>query len=208
MASPDPNKPLGDRDRVERDVGAGVGYGWIWILIAIIIILVVWFGGFGWGSYGGWWWGNRPRTAVVQPNTANGQNAGLATNGQPAGNNAALGGAGVQILTATNKQAFVGQPFDIRNVPVQNTSNKQAFWIGANNIPPMLVVIQGNNSNSANPNVQQGDRVNVTGTVTRAPSAANAKNMWKLSDDDANRLEQQGVYIQATEVQAAQATQP
>jgi len=56
----DPNRPLGDRDRVEREVGARVGYGWIWIWIAIIIILVIWFGGFGWGGYGGWWWGNRP----------------------------------------------------------------------------------------------------------------------------------------------------
>src|SRR6185312_2411970 len=53
----DPNRPLGDRDRVEREVGARVGYGWIWIWIAIIIILVIWFGGFGWGGYGGWWWG-------------------------------------------------------------------------------------------------------------------------------------------------------
>lgn len=96
MASPDPNRPLGDRDRVERDVGAGIGYGWIWIWIAIIIIIVIWFGGFGWGGYGGWWWGRRPQTAVVQPNPANGQNGSLATNGQFT--NGALGGAGVQIL--------------------------------------------------------------------------------------------------------------
>lgn len=208
--APGPNKPLGDRDRVEREVGAGVRYGWIWIWIAIIIILVIWFGGFGWGGYGGWWWGNRPQRALVQPNPANGQNAGLATNGQPGGNNMALGGAGVQILTAANKQAFVGKPFGIRNVPVQdtNSNNKRVFWIGANNIPPMLVVLEGNNDTTTNTNIQQGERVNVSGTVARAPSAADAKNMWKLSDDQAKRLEQQGAYIQATEVEVGQAAQP
>src|SRR5690348_2288037 len=108
----DPNRPLGDRDRVEREVGARVGYGWIWIWIAVIIILVIWFGGFGWGGYGGWWWGSRPQSSVVQPNPANGQNAGLATNGQPApaGSATAVAGSGVQILTATNKQPYINQP--------------------------------------------------------------------------------------------------
>lgn len=205
MASPDPNKPLGDRDRVEREVGARVGYGWIWIWIAIIIILVIWFGGFGWGGYGGWWWGRHPQTSVAQPNPANGQNAGLATNGQPT--NGALGGGGVQILTSANKQAFVGKRFSISDVPVQQTNGNQAFWIGANNISPMLVVFEGNN-NTSNAGIQQGARVNVTGMVARAPSAANAKRMWKLSEEDANRLEQQGAYVQASRVEAAQATQP
>lgn len=202
MAAPDPNKPLGDRDRVEREVGARVGYGWIWIWIAIIIILVIWFGGFGWGGYGGWWWGDRPQTAVVSPNAANGNNAGLATQGQST--NGALGGAGVQILTSTNKQAFIGKPFSILEVPVQQTNGNQAFWIGANNIPPMLVVLEGNNNTTTNADIQQGSRVNVTGKVARAPSAADAKRMWKLSDDDANRLEQQGAYVQASQVQSAQ----
>ncbi len=201
MASPDPNKPLGDRDRVEREVGARVGYGWIWIWIAVIIILVIWFGGFGWGGYGGWWWGRRPQTSVVQPNPANGQNAGLATNGEPS-TNGALGGAGVQILASANKQAFIGKPFSILDVPVQQTDGNQAFWIGGHNVPPMLVVREGNTITNAN--IQQGARVNITGVIARAPSAAEARRMWKLSDNDANRLEQQGAYVQASQVEATQ----
>ena len=203
MASPDPNKPLGDRDRVEREVGARVGYGWIWIWIAIIIILVIWFGGFGWGGYGGWWWGRRPQAAVVQPNAANGNNAGLATRGRPS-TNGALAGAGVQILTSTNKQAFVGKPFSIVDVPVQQTNGNRVFWIGANNIPSMLVVLEGDQNTTANADIEQGSRINVTGTVERAPSAAEARRMWKLSDDDAKRLEQQGAYVQASQVQSAE----
>ncbi|HET8637294.1 MAG TPA: hypothetical protein VFL96_10625 [Acidobacteriaceae bacterium] len=202
----DPNRPLGDRDRVEREVGARVGYGWIWIWIAIIIILVIWFGGFGWGGYGGWWWGHRPRTALVGPNQANG---GPAINGQPApgGSPAAVTGSGVQILTSANKQPFVGQPFVINNVPVQNAANDRAFWIGANDNDTMLVVLTGNQNNARNSNAQKGVRVNISGTVERAPSAEQAKRMWSLSDDDAKKLEQQGVFVQATQVEAGPAGQ-
>lgn len=206
----DPNRPLGDRNKVEREVNARVGYGWIWIWIAIIIILVIWFGGFGWGGYGGWWWGNRPRTAVVGPNPANGQNAGLAPNGQPApaGSAAVITGSGVEILAATNKQFYINQPFGIRNVPVQKTTNNRAFWIGANDSDTMLVVLTGNQNNTGNSNIQNGIRVNISGTVERAPSAGQAKRMWALSDDGTKKLEQQGVFVQATQVQAGQGGQP
>jgi len=202
----DPNRPLGDRDRVEREVGARVGYGWIWIWIAIIIILVIWFGGFGWGGYGGWWWGNRPRTALVGPNQANGRPA-ITGQPAPAGAAAAVTGSGVPILTAANKQIYIGQPFTISNVPVQKTANDRAFWIGANDNDTMLVVLTGNQNNAGNSNVQNGVRVNISGTVERAPSAEQAKRMWSLSDEDAKKLEQQGVFVQAAQVEAGPAGQ-
>ena len=189
MASPDPNKPLGDRDRIERDVGARVGYGWIWIWIAIIIILVIWFGGFGWGGYGGWWWGRR-NAQIVEPAITT------------------LNGSGVAVLNATNKQPFVGRPFNVRNVPVQSVINDHVFWIGTGNAAPMLVVLQGANNTAANANIAQGDTINVIGTVQKAPTAAIAKQQWSLNDDQANRLQQQGAYIQASEVEAFQAMQP
>lgn len=205
MASPnDPNKPLGDHEKVAREVGAHVRYGWIWIWIVIIIILVIWFGGFGWGGYGGWWWGSHPHTAVLP----NGPNAAVPANpppgiGQPesAGSHAALGGDGVQILTAADKHHFIKQPFVIRHVPVQKTNSDKAFWIGINNSDTMLVVLTGD---AANGKIQQGQRVNVTGRVSRAPSAENAKRMWSLSDEDAKRLEEQGAFVQATQVQTDQ----
>lgn len=203
MALEDPNNPLGDRRKVEREVGGTMRWGWIWILIAIIIILVIWFGGYGWGTSGGWWASrSRPRLAPA-PNENAQQNPTPLTQGQQA-NSAALGGDGVQILTSTNKSALVGQPFDIRNVPVEEKDGQRALWIGANNIQPMLVVLVGNNAANADAAIAQGSRIDVTGTVERAPSAQIAQKQWQLSADGAKRLEQEGAYVQATIARPAQ----
>lgn len=192
-----PNDPLRDNRRFERDDigrGAGAGWVWIWVWIVIIIILVVWFGGWGWGGYGGWWWGNR-NVGVVQP--LNGNTAGAINNGAgvalPAGN-------GVAVLNATDKHPFVDKPFSISNIPVQNKVNDHVLWVGMNNSTPMLVVLTGAGNSAANANVSESNRVNITGTVEKAPSKDQAQHDWQLSDDDANRLEQEGAYVQAAQV--------
>lgn len=46
--------------------------------------------------------------------------------------------------------------------------------------------------------------IDVTGKVQKAPPAAQAKQQWGLSDADVNRLEGEGVYVQATQVQSAE----
>lgn len=191
---PDPNnEPLRDTRQVGREVGGGVRWGWtwiwVWLLILAFIVAIAWFGGWGWAGYGGWWWGNR-NAQIVQPATTQ------------------LMGSGVAVLNATNKQPFVGRPFNVTNVPVQNIVNDHAFWIGTRNIAPMLVVLEGANNTTANANIAQGDHINIVGTVEKAPPAAQAKQQWSLNDDQARQLEQQGAYIQASEVEAAQATQP
>lgn len=199
MASPDdPNKPLGDRDKVEREVGAGMRWGWIWVVILIIVILVVWFGGFGWGTSGGWFASrhNPPLAATPAANTPTMQGQ------QP--NATAVSGDGVQILTATNKAALIGEPFDIRNVPVKEKAGDHAIWIGANDIEPMLVVLMGDQAAATVGGVAQGSRVDVTGTVERAPSAEIASKQWSLSADGARRLEQEGAYVQATVIRPTQ----
>jgi hypothetical protein len=144
-------------------------------------VAIVWFGGWGWAGYGGWWWGNR-NAQIVQPSVST------------------MNGSGVAILDATNKQPFIGQPFNVRNVPVQSIANDHALWVGPNGATPMLVVLAGNNNTAANTNISQGSRININGTVQKAPPAAQAEQQWSLSGDDANRLEQQGAYIQTTEV--------
>lgn len=191
--NPDPRQtgrrgpePLRDTRRVDRDVGAGMRYGWawmwVWLLILAFIVAVVWFGGWGWAGYGGWWWGNR-NAQITQPNTTTTMN-----------------GSGVAVLNATNKQPYVGQPFTVSNVPVQAVVNDRALWVGASGEPPMLVVLTGSNNTTANANISQGSRININGTVQKAPLATQAKQQWSLSDDDAGQVEQQGAYIQATEV--------
>lgn len=202
MASP--NDPLRDNRRVERDDigrGGGAGWIWIWIWIIIIIILVVWFGGWGWGGYGGWWWGNR-NVRVVQPLNGNGNNAGAINNG--AGAEPLPTGNGVAVLNATDKTPFVGKPFSVSNVPVQNKVNDHVLWVGSNNSTPMLVVLTGPGNNAANANISNGNRVDITGTVEKAPPKDQAQHNWQLGDDDANRLEQEGAYIQATQVTQTQ----
>lgn len=199
MASPqypppgdDRSKSKSERLRVERRIEEpvvrrryyGFGWFWLWIWVWIIIILIVWFGGWGWGSYGGWWWGNRGRAGIVQPVNQ-------------------ITGSGVAVLSATNKQPFIGKQFQIRNVPVQQKSTDQAIWISMSNGTPMLVVLTGNQNTTANANISGGSRVDVTGTVQKPPPAQQAKSQWSLSDEQTNRLEQQGAYIQARQVQAA-----
>lgn len=190
---PDSREPLRDTRDVDRAVGAGVGWGWtwiwVWLLILAFIVAIVWFGGWGWAGYGGWWWGNR-NAQVTQP-------AAVST----------MNGSGVAVLNATNKQPFVGRPFSVRNVPVQTVVNDHAMWVGASGASPMLVVLAGNNNTAANTNISQGSRIDINGTVEKAPPAAQAKQQWSLSDDDANQLEQQGAYIQANEVTSQAAPQ-
>jgi hypothetical protein len=209
---PDPNQPRRDyedleRARMERRSAAGAGFAWWWFFWIVIIGLAIWWAGWGWGGTGGWWWGNRARTAPMYgttnaaPGTNNGTAAGTAGYGA---NQAAINGPGLSALTATNKQPYIGKHFQVNDVPVQNQVNNHVLWIGANNSTPMLVVLTGNGNSAANANIGQGDLVDVTGTVQKAPPQAQAKQEWSLSSGDAAKLERQGAYIQATQVHTVQ----
>ena len=170
-----------ERRRIEEERTGGWWWSWWWIWL-LIIFAAIWFAGWGWGGYGGWWWG-APRTTVVA---------------QPAGQ---LSGPGVAVLNATNKTAYVGQSFQIRDVPVQSKASNQALWIGMNNTSPMLVVLTGAGNTAANANIGQGNRIDVTGTVEKAPTAGNVNKSWGLDNNGVKRLEQEGAYVQATQVQ-------
>lgn len=197
--------------------------GWLWVWLFIIIVAAFWFAGWGWGGHGGWWWGKKPAVALVNPNPQ-------------------LTGSGIAIIDAPDKKVYVGQPFDLNNVPVQKKVSSTAIWIGTRSSGPMLVVFGGNaaadnsgtkgeqnntKSESAHNNANQssagtnentnapsatgtatntaaslteGDRLNLSGTVEKAPSANEAKQQWGLSDSGAQRLERQGAYIQVAQV--------
>lgn len=217
---PDPNEPRRDyedleRARMTRRSAAGAGFAWWWFFWIIIIGLAIWWAGWGWGGSGGWWWGGRARTAPAYgtPNAGPGTNNGATgtTNGTAGNantgygaNQAAITGPGLSALTATNKQPYIGKQFQVNDVPVQNKVNNHVLWIGANNSTPMLLVLSGNGNTAANAHVDQGNRINVTGTVQKAPPQAQAKQQWSLSSDDAANLERQGAYIQAAQVHAVQ----
>lgn len=225
MASPqrpDPNEPRRDyedlqRASMERRAAAGAGLAWWWVFWIIIIALAIWWAGWGWGGSGGWWWGGRTRntpaygTSNTVPgptsNTAPGNNAAPGSNSAVAPNQAAISGPGLDVLNATDKNQYVGKPFQANQVPVQKKISNQVLWIGANNGTPMLLVLAGNGNSAANAHIDQSTLIDVTGTVQKAPPQAQAKNQWKLSDDDASQLARQDAYIQATQVHVVQQQQ-
>lgn len=217
MASPqrpDPNELRRSHDDLERERLArarmdrrtvGAGFAWWWVFWIIIIALAIWWAGWGWGGSGGWWWGGRGRTVptygTLNPGTAN---TGTNANTGAGGAQGVISGPGLSILTATDKQPYIGKPFQVNNVPVQNQVNDHVLWIGANNSTPMLVVLAGNGNTAANAHIGSGSMIDVTGTVQKAPPQAQAQQQWQLSGDDAAQLERQGAYIQATQVHTVQ----
>jgi hypothetical protein len=218
--------------RIEREVGTGRPFAWSWIWIPIVIA-AFWFCGWGWGSWGGWWWGHgsvsstssannssvvrapnqpapgtpvagTPNQAQTPPPPGNPGTAGTPYRGSAAAAN--ITGSGVAVLDAQNKSSFVGQSFTINNVPVQKVDNNHAVWIGTNNTRragPLLAVVSGNAANTLK-NLTVGDRVNVTGTVEKAPPTRQAQREFSISSEDANNLQSDGVYIRANQVTRAQ----
>ena len=162
-----------------RKVGSGwrFSFWWIWLLV----ILGIWYVGFGWGNSGGWLWHH----------SAPGMH-----------NDASITGDGSVILNANNKRQYIGQAFQVDNAPVDRAASNVAFWIGSrNNSVPMLLVTTGVPANAGNENLAHGQSIYAGGRVMAAPNAAQAKQQWSLSDADVAKLEQQGAYIQATQVQ-------
>jgi hypothetical protein len=169
-------------ERLNQDRRVGAWWWWLWIAI---IIAVVWFGGWGWGGYGGWWWGGRSRVARYPQRVS---------------------GSGVAVLNSNNKGAFVGQQFYLVNVPVQKKVNDQVLWIGSNNSAPMLLIVGSNSNSGAQGRIGRGNLISVSGTVQKAPPASEAKQEWNLSDNGIKRLENEGAYMQAAQLQQAART--
>jgi hypothetical protein len=170
--------------RVEAEERAGWGwFGWWWLWI-IVLIFIIWFGGWGWWGYGGWWgWGGRAGYAAryqgVVPDS-------------------------LVVLTSPDKQSYIGRQIALNNVQVQGTAGQRGYWIGPNGNRRLLVV--GGNTGAVK--LQAGQLVSVNGTVERAPTAQQAQAEWGISSDEAARLEKDGVYIQAGQLQASNRHQP
>jgi len=170
---------------VQREIGPGwrFGFWWIWILVFIAI----WWVAFGWGNSGGYIWGHS-RAAATE-----------------SANDAVLSGPGLAMLNAgtPNKHLYIGQAFEIRNVPVERVASAQAIWIGneQNSTPVLLVMPAGANTSDFAP----GEWLNASGQIRKAPAAAQAQQQWALSAADAQALEKQGAFIQGAQVLGAPA---
>src|SRR6185437_16065915 len=159
-------------------------FAWWWLLLTACVIFGVAWAIWGWSGTGGWWSAGRVKSEPP---------ANISPRAQPM----TVQGTGVEILTAVNRRPFAGRTFQVSTVPVISKSNNQAVWIGTKTAPPMLLIL-----NSADASIVPGTLLDVSGTVEKAPTAAQASAKWKLSGSDASQLENQGVYIQATKVYA------
>jgi hypothetical protein len=180
---PDNEVRLREVDRPEHvNDGRNAGFAWMWVWWVIFILIIFgWFGGWGWGGYGGWWGWGGARTRTAQQLS------------RPANTNA--------ILDATNRQAFLGQTISLTNTQVLHKVNDTEFWLGPRDEQSLFVVLAGADNSTKNAGVGEGDQVSVTGAVQKAPAAQQAKRQWHLNDDAAKRLESQGVYLSATQVE-------
>jgi hypothetical protein len=118
-----------------------------------------------------------------------------------------INGPGLAALQAPNKQAFVGQQFQANFVPVQKKISSTIYWVGAKNTAPTLLVIKSSPTGKNAPAgpekkngtfIEEGNLVDITGTVEKAPPQAQAQQQWGLSSSDAAQLEHQGGYINGT----------
>ena len=199
---------LGDQKAVERSSRSG--WRWWWVL-PVVVALGIWWAGWGFAGSGGWWWGNvrSQNTAIPTPpgaqNTQTLANAGATPppNGGAAGAQRLeaqqMTGPGVHILDANNKQSFIGKPFSAQDVPVQKKVNDRTLWIGGAGGAPMLAIVKPS-VNLSGIDVAQAKVIDGAGTVEKAPSEAQAKSQWSLSAQDADRLKQEGVYIELSQL--------
>jgi hypothetical protein len=104
-----------------------------------------------------------------------------------------------QILSGQG-QAMISQPVTLSNVAVQNLTQNDIVWVGADRAHSVLVMLQPSVNpigRSGNPTpIARGDQVRVTGHVLRAPSTQ-VLDGWGLSPADAGRVQRQGVVVQA-----------
>lgn len=191
MASPQRPEFHGDTgDEASRTRGARPGrppagrrasflFGWLVavILAAVFFYWIAW----GWGNSGGYWWHRQSAPAT-----------------ESAGH--ALKGSGIAVLDAADKQPFIGNHFQITNVPVQRKVSGHIFWIGLNSQPPMLVVLTSNQNAATLGSLTDGSLVDVTGTVEKAPPTTQAASDWSLSENELAQLEKEGAYVRATQM--------
>lgn len=187
---PDPRRPephLEPELRIQqppRSAGRRLLFAWWWIVLIAAVVFA-----FGWAIWGrsgqGGWWSAGHVKNEPPPN--------VSQKPQPT-----IEGMGVEVLTAVDRRPFIGRNFQVTTVPVISKANNQAVWIGTRTTPPMLLILNANSA--ANSKIVNGSLLDVTGTVEKAPPAAQAQRQWHLPGSATSQLESQGVYIQATNV--------
>jgi hypothetical protein len=105
----------------------------------------------------------------------------------------------MRLWTAPDLVQLAGQTITVHDVPVRSKTGK-AMWIGYNHMSQILVVP---NSPTALEDIDEGERVTLSGTLEKMPNAELAREMWNLPKAMDAQIAQEPLYINATRMQEA-----
>lgn len=106
-----------------------------------------------------------------------------------------------QIASSRRPESLVGETIQLRGVNVQEVSGTQAFWVGDNAAERVLVVVeQPYGQVQSADELDEGETVNIQGTVQRMPDPATAKSQWNLDTIDNSELANKPLYIRAERI--------
>lgn len=95
---------------------------------------------------------------------------------------------------------YEGESIDGRSVAVESVVSDEGFWVG--NGPQERVFVHLDLEGESGPEVDAGDRVDLSGTMTAAPEGF-AGALGVTDEEGAGQLDQQGSYIEATQIEEA-----
>lgn len=103
----------------------------------------------------------------------------------------------VSTLYVADPKTLAGHKIELASVPVQQRMG-EGLWLGAEHTDQIFIAP----ADAAKlPNVQAGDRIDVTGTIREMPSAQEAISRWSLQPQLAEQIEDEVIYIEAQSVQ-------
>lgn len=102
-----------------------------------------------------------------------------------------------QIFTVPDISQLAGQRITVSAVPVLDKAG-QVAWIGYGPLSRMLVVPK--EAGTLDP-LEAGERVTVTGTLEKMPSAAQARQQWNIPQEMLGEVVEGRPYIQAEQIQ-------
>jgi hypothetical protein len=104
------------------------------------------------------------------------------------------------VIYRTDRRHLPGREFEFANVRVDAPSGGGAFWVARGAGERLLVVPVGRAGEVETP--IPGDPVTIRGLIQQAPDE-NTIGLWNLTDLEAARVSETGVYLEAYEIAPA-----
>lgn len=106
------------------------------------------------------------------------------------------------VVNDPNQAAYVGRNATFANVTVQSVAGDRGFWVGPNANEQLFVVRDDSNAGSTNNQIQvtPGQRITLGGDIEKLPPLDQAPANWGLNASNRTALQNQQVYLHATQV--------